>query len=210
MTGKTHISASLPFLFISRTYGDNRVPCQFKNLSLGSNAARMICKNLNAKLSFKRMAPTHPFQPSDIEQTSNYDRSTAYFIRFYLRDILTSDHRHVWFSIQTKPLDHLENRKHSIRQSNPSDICVAYSFGAMLNYNTFVEHTDERPLGRISVQKAARSIKLQTSTQCFTMFLEDVDRQILINLSTGDESVHVVFMLKASPSIAQLKGINIW
>ena len=187
----------------------HRVPCQFKNVSTSPNAARTICKNLNAKLTFKKIASTHPFQPSDIEQISSYDRSIAYFIRFYLRDILTSDHRHIWFHIQTKPLDHLENRKQTIRKPASGDICVAYSFGSMFNYSTFIEHTDERPLGRIHVQKSARSIKLQTNTLLLTLLLEDIDRQLLINHSTEDESVNVIFMLKASPMTVQLKGNDI-
>jgi hypothetical protein len=196
------------FSLTHRINEGHRVPCQFKNLSASPNAARMICKNLNAKLAFKKISFNPPFQPSDVEQVSSYDRSIAYFIRFYLRDILTSDHLHVWFSIQTKPLDHLENRKQTVRKPAPDDICAAYSFGAMLNHSTFIEHTDERHLGRINVHKTARAIKIHTNTHCFTMPFEDVDGQILINHLTGDASVHVVFMLKASPSIEYLKGPN--
>lgn len=147
------------------------------------------------------MASVRPFQVSEIEQFSSYDRSVAYFIRYHLRDIVTSDHPYVWFYIQTKPLDAVENRKHSLRKADIKEIHVDYSFGSMLNYGTFIEHTQERAMARIFIQKSARAMKLQTGNFTFTVPLENMDRQILVRNTTDDESIKVIFMLKAPPII---------
>ncbi|CAF3533663.1 unnamed protein product [Rotaria sp. Silwood1] len=142
------------FCFINSSVSmeGDQVPCQFKNLKLNPNAARRIYNNINAKLTLTKMNQRIRLEQSDIEQTSSYDRKLAYFIRFHLRDILTSDHRQIWFNIQTKALDDIEDRNQILKEI-PDEIRVVYSFGVMLSYDTFIGHTDERTLANIYVQK---------------------------------------------------------
>jgi len=198
----------LPFSFINRSQSNegDRVPCQFKNLESNSNAVRMICKNVNAKLKLQKDIQNSSLEQSDVEQTSSYDRKLAYFIRFHLRDILTSDHRQVWFNIQTKSLDDIEDRSQILKKI-PEEITVVYSFGSMLSYETFIGHFNERSLARIQVQKYPKAIKLETATHDLTIQLRNIDSQILINHSTNDNSIQIIFMLKSSPIIEPRKGI---
>ncbi|CAF4780552.1 unnamed protein product [Rotaria sp. Silwood1] len=183
----------------------DQVPCQFKNLKLNPNAARRIYNNINAKLTLTKMNQRIRLEQSDIEQTSSYDRKLAYFIRFHLRDILTSDHRQIWFNIQTKALDDIEDRNQILKEI-PDEIRVVYSFGVMLSYDTFIGHTDERTLANIYVQKYPKAIKLETATYFLTIQFKDIDSQILINHSTNDNSIQIIFMLKSSPIIEKTEG----
>jgi len=198
----------LLFSFINRSQSNegDRVPCQFKNLELNSNAVRMICKNINTKLRSQKDIQNSLLEQSDVEQTSSYDRKLAYFIRFHLRDILTSDHRQIWFNIQTKSLDDIEDRSQILKKI-PEEITVVYSFGSMLSCETFIGHFNERSLARIQVQKYPKAIKLETATHDLTIKLSNIDSQILINHSTNDNSIQIIFMLKSSPIIEQRKGI---
>jgi len=188
-----------------RIDGD-QVPCEFKNLQLNSNASRMIYKNINAKLALQKGSQRYSLEQHDIEQISSYDRKLAYLIRFHLRDILTSDHRQVWFNIQTKSLDDIEDRSQILKKI-PEEITVVYSFGSMLSYETFIGHFNERSLARIQVQKYPKAIKLETATHDLTIQLRNIDSQILINHSTNDNSIQIIFMLKSSPIIEPRKGI---
>ncbi|CAF4326015.1 unnamed protein product, partial [Rotaria sp. Silwood2] len=144
---------------------DDRVPCQFKNLQLNPKAARTIYNNINAKLALTKKIRTIPLEQSDIEQTSSYDRKLAYFIRFHLPDILTSDHRQIWFNIQTKALDDIEDRSQVLKEIS-DEIRVVYSFGTMLSCDTFIGHTNERSIANIFVENFPKAIKLETTT-CF-------------------------------------------
>jgi hypothetical protein len=182
----------------------DQVPCEFKNLQLNSNASRMIYKNINAKLALQKGSQRYSLEQHDIEQISSYDRKLAYFIRLHLRDILTSDHRHVWFNIQTKSLDDIEDRT-QILKKNTEDIQVIYNFGSMLSYDTFIGHTEDRSLARIYVPKFGKTIKLETITHCLKIQFKNIDSQILINHLTKDNSIHIIFMLKSSPIIEQKK-----
>jgi hypothetical protein len=121
-----------------------------------------------------------------------------------LRDILTSDHRQVWFNIQTKSLDDIEDRTQILKKV-PDEIHVVYSFGSMLSHDTFIGHTEDRSLARIYVPKFAKAIKLETTTQCLTIQFRNIDSQILINHLTDDHSVQIVFMLKSTPIIGEGK-----
>ncbi|CAF4120129.1 unnamed protein product [Rotaria sp. Silwood2] len=183
----------------------DRVPCQFKNLQSNSNAARMIYKNIKAKLALTKTTQKVSLEQSDIEQTSSYDRKLAYFIRFHLRDILTSDHRQVWFNIQTKAFDDIEDRTQILKEI-PDEIRVVYSFGAMLSCDTFIGHTDERTLANIYVPKYPKAIKLETATYFLTIQFKNIDSQILINHSANDNSIQIIFMLKSSPIIEKREG----
>lgn len=179
----------------------DRVPCQFKNLNLNAKAASKIYKNIKTKLDLHKPFKTYPLEPDDIEQTSAYDRKVAYFIRLHLRDILTSDHRHVWFHIQTKSLDEIEERSQLLRRVD-ADIQVTYSFGAMLSCDTFVGHTNDRRLAKIFIPRTfRRAIRLETSAYSMSIHFKNIDPQILINHSTSDNAVRVIFMLKAPPII---------
>ena len=164
----------------------------------------MIYKNIRDKLASERGSKRYSLEQSDLEHISSYDRKLAYFIRFHLRDILTSDHRHVWFNIQTKSLDDIESRAHMLR-NDTEDINVVYSFGSMLSYDTFISHTNDRSLARIHLLKHNKAIKLETATHCLTMQFHNLDSQILVNHSTNDNSVQVIFMLKSTPIIEQRK-----
>jgi hypothetical protein len=183
----------------------DRVPCEFKNLQLNPNAVRMIYKNINAKLALQRGSQKNSLEQHDIEQISSYDRKLAYFIRSHLRDILTSDHHQVWFNIQTKSYDDIEDRTQILKKIT-EEIQVIYSFGSMLSYDTFIGHTEDRSLARICVLKFAKAIKLETTTNCLTIQFKNIDSQILINHLTNDNSVQIIFMLKSSPIIKQRKG----
>jgi len=165
----------------------------------------MIYKNINAKLALQKGSQRHSLEQSDLEHISSYDRKLAYLIRFHLRDILTSDHRQVWFNIQTKALDDIEDRTQILRKVT-EDTQVIYSFGSMLSYEIFIGHTDNRSLARIYLSKFERAIKLETTTHCLTMQFKNLDSQILVNHSTNDNSVQIIFMLKSTPIIAQRKG----
>ncbi|CAF0876837.1 unnamed protein product [Adineta steineri] len=167
----------------------------------------MIWKNINDKLRFQRELNRNSFEQSDVEQTSSYERKMAYFIRFHLRDILTSDHRHVWFNIQTKSLDDIQDRS-QILMKVPDEIPVVYSFGSMLSYDTFMGHFNDRPLARIYVQKFPKAINLETTTHNFIIHLKNIDPQILINHSTNDNSIQMIFQLQASPIIKQRNEQN--
>jgi hypothetical protein len=162
----------------------------------------MICKNINAKLALQRAIQITLFEQSDMEQPSSYDRKLAYFIRSHMRDILTSDHRQVWFNIQTKSLDEIEDRTQIFKKSQ-EDISVVYSLGSMLSYDTFIGHIDERSLARIYISKFGKSIKLETKARCLTIQFRSIDSQILINHSTNDNSIQIVFMLKSPPIVEQ-------
>jgi hypothetical protein len=165
----------------------------------------MIYKNINAKLALQKGSQKYSLEQSDLEHISSYDRKLAYFIRLHLRDILTSDHRHVWFNIQTKSLDDIEDRTQILRKVT-EDIPMIYSFGSMLSYDTFMSHTDDRSLARIYLPKFGKAIKLETATHCLTMQFQNLDSQILVNHSTSDNSVQIIFMLKSTPIIEQQKG----
>ncbi|CAF3987268.1 unnamed protein product [Rotaria sordida] len=184
---------------------DDRVPCHFKNLQLNPKAARTIYNNINAKLALTKSIRTIPLEQSDIEQTSSYDRKLAYFIRFHLCDILTSDHRQIWLNIQTKALDDIEDRSQILKEIR-DEIRVVYSFGAMLSCDTFIGHTDERNLANIYVQKFPKAIKLETTTYFLTIRFKNIDPQILINHSTNDNSIQIIFMLKSSPIVEKKEG----
>jgi hypothetical protein len=164
----------------------------------------MIYKNIIAKLASQRVSQRYSLEQSDLEHISSYDRKLAYFIRFHLRDILTSDHRHVWFNIQTKSLDDIEPRNQILRKVT-EDIQVIYSFGSMLSYDTFISHTDDRSLARICLLKHDKAIKLETTAHCLTMQFQNLNSQILVNHSTNDNSVQIIFMLKSTPIIEQRK-----
>lgn len=183
----------------------DQVPCEFKKLHLNSNASRMIYKNLNAKLALQRGSQRNSVEKYQIEQISSYDRKLAYFIRLHLRDILTSDHYQVWFNIQTKSIDDIENRS-PILKKNTDDIQVVYSFGSMLSYDTFIGHTNDRSLAHIYVSRYGKAIKLETATHSLTMQFRNIDSQILVNHLTKDNSIQIIFMLKALPTIEQRKG----
>ncbi|CAF3313037.1 unnamed protein product [Rotaria socialis] len=190
------------FTNFSVSMDGDQVPCQFKNLQLKPNAACRIYENIRAKLVSAKTNKNVPLEKSDIEQTSSYDRKLAYFIRFHLRDILTSDYRQVWFNIQTKALEDIEDRTQIIKQTS-DDIVVVYSLGAMLSYDVFTGHINERTLANIYVQKFPKAIKLETATYHLTVHFKNIDSQILINHSTSDNSIQVIFMLKAPPTFVR-------
>ena len=184
---------------------DDQVPCEFKNLHVNPHAVRTIWKNLKAKLASQRGFARYSLTESDLERISSYERKLAYLIRRHLRDILTSDHRHVWFNIQTKSLDDIEDRAQMFHKP-AEDIQAVYSFGSMLRPDTFISHTDDRSLARISLAKFGKAMKLETTTHCLTMPFRNLDSQILVNHSTSDNSVQIIFMLKSPPIIKQHKG----
>jgi hypothetical protein len=197
------------FSFINRNQSveGDLVPCQFKNLPTNPNAVRMIWKNINAKLALQKAIQRDALEQFHIEQISSYDRKFAYFIRFHLRDILTSDHRQVWFTIQTKSIDDIEDRTQILKKI-PEEIHIVYSFGSMLSYDTFIGHVNERSLARIYIPKFGKAIKLESKTRCLTIPFKSIDSQILINHATNDNSIQIIFMLKSPPIVEQGRDIT--
>ena len=180
---------------------DDQVPCEFKNLDLTKNAVEMIYKNLKTKLTTQGLLQKYQRGKCDFEETCNADRRYAYFVRTNLRVILKSDHRSVWFRIQTKSLDEIEDRSQLLRRIE-DNIQVTSCFGSMLSCDTFIRHTDDRRSATISISKSfRRAIRLDTSAYSITLNYRNIDSQILINHLTQDNSVQVIFMLKAVPSI---------
>ncbi|CAF1358870.1 unnamed protein product [Adineta ricciae] len=190
----------------SRSVDGDCVPCQFKNLELKPNASRMIWKNINDKLRSSRVSQRELFELSEIEQLSSFERKIAYFIRFHLRDILTTDHRHVWFYIQTKSIDEIEDHS-QIFKTTPDEINVVYSFGSLLSHDTFMGHFNHRSLARIQVMKFPKAIMLDTTTHRLTVPIKYIHPQVLINHKTNDNSIQIIFMLKAAPIVEEKRDV---
>ncbi|CAF4591949.1 unnamed protein product [Rotaria sp. Silwood1] len=141
-------------------------------------------------------------------------REEADFIGSHLLDFVTSEHRSIWFTYQTKLTDQSSENNKFIYSKNPIQKSwkVLYNLGSMISYDKFIDHIlNNRHPARIKINKdtrgRVRSIILEIQyTQYRIIFdLNILHTNILVKYGQekNNEPIQIILMLKGLPQIEQ-------
>ncbi|CAF0780750.1 unnamed protein product [Adineta steineri] len=191
-----------------------KVLCCFKNLNVDSRGSNILVKNLNNSFN------TNTFDIIETQEENNgkceleCNLNEADFIKCHLADLVTSDHRSIWFTYKAKPSDEstqINKSKFSYTQTQKSWTAL-YNFGSMKSCDTFMSHIhDNRSPVCVKIGKDTRgrpkSIVLEKQYSKYRMIFDfnmlHVDILVKYGQQEKNESIQIVFMLKASPEIKQ-------
>jgi len=191
-----------------------KVLCCFKNLKVDPNGPKILARNLNKVLNTTTFDIVETQGANNDKCELECTKEEADYIRLHLADLVTSDHRSIWFTYQTKPNDYpLENNKINFsKNQTPKSWTTLYNFGSMISYDKFIGHIlDNRCPAWIKVYKDTRgrpkSIILERQYTKYRMIfdLNIFDTDILVNYGQENNNgpVQIVFMLKGLPHIEQ-------
>jgi len=191
-----------------------KVLCCFKNLKVDPNGPKILARNLNKVLNTTTFDIVETQGANNDKCELECTKEEADYIRLHLADLVTSDHRSIWFTYQTKPSDYpLENNKINFsKNQTPKSWTTLYNFGSMISYDKFIGHIlDNRCPAWIKVYKDTRgrpkSIILERQYTKYRMIfdLNIFDTDILVNYGQENNNgpVQIVFMLKGLPHIEQ-------
>ncbi|CAF3403651.1 unnamed protein product [Rotaria sp. Silwood1] len=178
------------------------------------NGPKILARNLNK--TFK----TTTFDVIEIQGAMNNNcelectREEADFIGSHLLDFVTSEHRSIWFTYQTKLTDQSSENNKFIYSKNPIQKSwkVLYNLGSMISYDKFIDHIlNNRHPARIKINKdtrgRVRSIILEIRyTQYRIIFdLNILHTNILVKYGQekNNEPIQIILMLKGLPQIEQ-------
>jgi hypothetical protein len=191
-----------------------KVLCCFKNLKVHPNGPKILARNLNKVLN------TTNFDIIEAQGTINdkceleCSQEEADYIRLHLADLVTSDHRSIWFTYRTKPSDYSSeiNKFNSSKNRTQKSWTALYNLGAMISYDKFIGHIlDNRCPAWIKVYRDTRgrpkSIILEIQYTKYRMIFDlsilHTDILVKYGQENNNEPIQIVFMLKGLPQIEQ-------
>jgi hypothetical protein len=191
-----------------------KVLCCFKNLKVHPNGPKILARNLNKLLNTTTFDIIEAQGVINDQCELDCTKEEADYIRLHLADLVTSNHRSIWFTYRTKASDYpLENNKfNSPKSQTQKSWTTLYNFGSMISYDIFIGHIlDNRYPSLIKINKDRRgrpkSIILERRYTKHRMIfdLNIFHTDILVNY--GQENNHgpvqIVFMLQGLPHIEQ-------
>jgi hypothetical protein len=183
-------------------------------LKVHSNGPKILARNLNKLLN------TTTFDIIEIQGAINNQcelectQEEADYIRLHLADLVTSDHRSIWFTYRTKPSDYSSeyNKLNSSKHQTQKSWTALHNFGSMSSYDQFIGHIlDNRCPAFIKVSKDTRgrpkSIILDRRYTKYRMIFDlnifHTDILVKYGQENNNEPIQIVFMLKGLPQIEQ-------
>ncbi|CAF0834675.1 unnamed protein product [Adineta steineri] len=191
-----------------------KVLCCFKNLNVDSRGSNILVKNLNNSFNTNTFDIIGTQEANDSKCELGCDLDEAQFIMRHLADLVTSNHRSIWFTYKTRPSDEsteINKFKFSHTQTQKSWTAL-YNFGSMISYDTFISHIhNNRSPVWVNIGKDTRgrpkSIVLQEKYSKYRMIFDfrmlHTDILVKYGQEEKNESIQIVFMLKVSPEIKQ-------
>lgn len=191
-----------------------KVLCCFKNLKVNPNGPKILARNLNKSLNTTTFDILEKQGSIDDKCELDCSQDEADYIRLNLSDLVTSDHRSIWFTYRPRPGDCISenNKLNSSKNQTQKSCTVLYNMGSMISYDTFIGHIlDNRCPASIKVYKDKRgrpkSVVLEKRYTNYRMIfnLSILHTNILVNYGQANSTgpVQIVFMLKGLPHIEQ-------
>ena len=190
----------------------DQVLCIFKNLSVYPDGSRILARNLNFYFKTNDFIGLQQLDSKNDTYEITRSQSEAIWIRSNLADILTTQHRSIWFSYE--PVFNLYSNNSSIRTSASNAVTdsgwtVICNFGTMVSYDTFQSHYDDPHSFRLEIQYIQRrcqsmiSLINKSSRIRMNISFNSVQSDILIKLVNDerDERVSVILMLTNPPNM---------
>ncbi|UJR27363.1 hypothetical protein I4U23_008655 [Adineta vaga] len=189
-----------------------KVLCCFKNLTIDRNGSTILARNLNNLLNTTTFDILEKHGSNNSTCELECTRDEVDFIQRHLGELVTRDHRSIWFTYKAKPTDEpSENNRNYFPRPLPHKSWTAlYNFGAMLSYDIFIDHIkNNRSPVSIKIDRDIRgrpkSLILQTKHTEYRMIFDfnsfHTDILVKYGEEKKNESVQIVFMLQGLPEI---------
>lgn len=196
-----------------------RVLCCFKNLKVHPNGPKILARNLNKILSATTFDIIEKQGAIDDQCELECSQEEANYIRLHLSDLVTSEHRSIWFTYRTTTTtnDNISEHNQFDTSKNYSQKSwkAIYNLGSMFSYDKFIGHIlSNRCPVYVKVYKDTRgrlkSVILERQyteyRMIFDLNLFHTDILIKYGQEDNNESIQIIFMLKGLPQIEQRHG----
>ena len=191
----------------------DRVVCCFKNLEVYPYGSKILARNLNKLLKTTKFADLEQLRFSDDKYKFECTSVDALCIQENLADLLTTEHRAIWFTYPTVPPKKPSGLLQMILTGwTEESWTVIFNLGAMSSYDTFTGHIPNNQYpASIKIEKdtrgRAKSIILEKKLNSHKLrfALDSLHRDILFQCGQQNDidSFQVIFMLKGLPQIEE-------
>jgi hypothetical protein len=116
-----------------------KVLCCFKNLNVHPNRPKILARNLNKVLNTTTFDTIERQGSIGDKCELECTQEETDYIRLHLAHLVTSDHRSIWFTYQTKSIDD-SSETNKFNSSTQKSRTPLYNLRSIISYDKFIGH----------------------------------------------------------------------